>query len=513
MPEWIQQIQSNWQVRIAESWEWLRQLFYGLLKFLRIHLLQQKFNNWLGASILLGTALVVSVLMAMLGFKLSAALLGLTIAIPFVILSSINLRFGILMTLLLAYFFGLIMKYTSAPVGTGVDALFFLLAISMMVANSKQRDWVFPRNAISFWIIIWVGYNFLQVLNPIAASKLAWVFTVRSLAVLHIFYFIVHYALRQKRHVFWMLKWLIGLAFFAALYGLKQEYFGYSSQEWAWLYADPKRYQLIVQWNRFRAFSLFSDPTTFGTLMAYMGTFCFILATAPFAWWKRIALAVMGFTMFLSMAYAGSRTPFLLVPIAGVFYVLINPKKEILMITAFIALLGTAFVMKSTSNAVVYRIQSAFRPTEDASVQVRLENQKMIQPFIQTHPFGAGLGSTGIWGERFSPESWLAGFAHDSGFVRIAVEMGWLGLLLYMGLLFAALRMALFYYFRSEDPVIRVVYQGLAVVVFMLGLACYPQEITTLLPTSIVFYIFLAIIVRLKDFEKETPASDLATAK
>ena len=81
--------------------------------------------------------------------------------------------------------------------------------------------------------------------------------------------------------------------------------------------------------------------------------------------------------------------------------------------------------------------------------------------------------------------------------------MGWLGLLLYMGLLFAALRMALFYYLRVRDPIIRVIYQALTVVVFMLALACYPQEITTLLPTSIIFYIFLAIIARLKDFDEE----------
>ncbi|MCH2084980.1 MAG: O-antigen ligase family protein [Saprospiraceae bacterium] len=499
----IQDIGMSILDRFRQIWIWTRILLLAYFKYLRIQLLQQKMNNPLGIGILLIIALIVSGSMALLGLKLSAALLGLTLAIPFVILSSLYLRIGVLLTLCIAYFFGLIMKYTSAPIGTAVDALFFLLGLSMMVAYAKKRDWTFPRNGISIWVIIWVSYNFLMVLNPIAPSKMAWVFTVRSLAVLHIFYFIVHYALENRKQVFWMLKCLIGLAFLAALYGIKQEFIGYSAQEWAWLYENPKRYQLIVQWNRFRAFSFFSDPTTFGTLMAYMGTFSLILATAPFVWWKRAALIGMGLMMFLSMAYAGSRTPFLLVPIAGVFYVMINPKKEVLIIASLMALLGTAFVMKSTSNAIIYRIQSAFNPAKDASVQVRMENQKLIQPFIQTHPFGAGLGSTGIWGERFSPDSWLAGFAHDSGFVRIAVEMGWLGLLLYMGLLFAALRMALFYYLRVRDPIIRVVYQALTVVVFMLALACYPQEITTLLPTSIIFYIFLAIIARLKDFDEE----------
>ena len=53
-------------------------------------------------------------------------------------------------------------------------------------------------------------------------------------------------------------------------------------------------------------------------------------------------------------------------------------------------------------------------------MRVRLENQRIIQPYIHSHPIGGGLGSTGIWGERFTPDSMLSSFAHDSGFVRIA---------------------------------------------------------------------------------------------
>ena len=167
-------------------------------------------------------------------------------------------------------------------------------------------------------------------------------------------------------------------------------------------------------------------------------------------------------------------------------------------------LLGTVFIMKSTTSPVIYRIQSAFKPGKDASVQVRLKNQKMIQPYIQKHPFGAGLGSTGIWGERFSPDSWLAGFAHDSAYVRVGVEMGWIGLLIYLSTFFIAMRMAVFYYHRVHNPKIKVCYLGFAIIIFMLALASYPQEVVTLLPNNVVFYVLLAIIVKLKDFDTET---------
>ncbi|MFX6006691.1 hypothetical protein ABTF07_19150, partial [Acinetobacter baumannii] len=58
-----------------------------------------------------------------------------------------------------------------------------------------------------------------------------------------------------------------------------------------------------------------------------------------------------------------------------------------------------------TSNPTIYRFQTAFRPSEDASFNVRKINQKRIQPFILTHPMGGGLGATGTWGQRFAPNS------------------------------------------------------------------------------------------------------------
>ena len=96
----------------------------------------------------------------------------------------------------------------------------------------------------------------MQVLNPEAASKVAWAFTVRSLAILQLLYFLTCYAIKNFEHIKFLLKLIIGLGVLSALYGIKQEYLGYSSQEWNWLYQSPTRYQLIVQWNRYRAFFL-----------------------------------------------------------------------------------------------------------------------------------------------------------------------------------------------------------------------------------------------------------------
>ena len=135
-------------------------------------------------------------------------------------------------------------------------------------------------------------------------------------------------------------------------------------------------------------------------------------------------------------------------------------------------------------------------------MQLRLENQAFIQPFIQSHPLGGGLGSTGIWGQRFSPNTLLANFPPDSGYVRTAVEQGWLGLLLYCTFLFVCLVVGIRNYMRTENPLIRNYYQAFLVVLFALVLTNYPQEAIILLPNSVVFYLSLAALVKLKEFDE-----------
>ncbi|MGL1489090.1 hypothetical protein ACSTJG_25000, partial [Vibrio parahaemolyticus] len=78
-------------------------------------------------------------------------------------------------------------------------------------------------------------------------------------------------------------------------------------------------------------------------------------------------------------------------------------------------------------NQNILRFQSAFRPNNDASYRVRIFNQARIKPYIWSHPIGGGLGSTGEWGKKFAPNSYLANFPPDSGYVRTTVELGYVG--------------------------------------------------------------------------------------
>ncbi|MFK8103767.1 MAG: O-antigen ligase family protein [Saprospiraceae bacterium] len=469
--------------------------------WLNDQLFWQKLNNPVGFILLTIIALVVSYLTAMTGMKFGFLILGAAVAIPLLGACFLNHRFGILFIVTISFFIEFVRKHTGAPVGTALDGLIFVMFFGILVKQIKERDLGFANSPISVLIIVWIFYNLIQVINPWAASKMAWMYTVRSVAVMLLLYFIACYAFKDLKTIMRALKLILLLGVVTALYGFKQEFFGYSAAEMAWLYEDEERFQLIYQWGRLRPVSLFADPTTFGILMAYLAIFCLIMMTGPISWAKRLILLTAAGLMFMAMAFGGSRTPVVLIPFGFFIFMIMTLKPKIMIPVGIFLMMLPLFFIKRSSNPILYRIQSSFDMQSDASVKVRMKNQKFIQPYIQTHPFGAGLGSTGLWGRRFTPDSFLAKFAHDSGFVRIAVELGWVGLLIYMALLFTVLKTVVYYYIRVRDPMIKTVYLGLANIMFILALASYPQEAILQLPTSIVFYICLAAIVKLKDFD------------
>lgn len=470
--------------------EWLKRQIYV-----------QKLNNPMGFLILATVGLIFGSLVPFLGIGVSGAMIVGIVVLPIIIACMFYHQFGIAFTLLVAFLVQFISKINDAPIGTSLDGLLLLMIFGILIGQIVKKDWTFAKDPISSWLLIWIYFNLFQILNPAAESTMAWVFTVRSLAILNLLYFIACYAFSSFKRIKWMLNWMIGLAFIVALYGLKQEFLGFSETEKAWIYADRERFQLFFQWGHMRTFSLFNDAMTFGVMMAYMGIFCLVYATAPMIWYKKGFLFFAGMMMFWSSLYSGTRTCFVLIPMGFIFFAFMTLNRNVLIACGVMLVLGTGVMMKSTSNAVVYRMQSAFKPKEDASVQIRFYNQQRIRPHIYSHPIGFGLGSTGLWARRFTPDSFLADFAHDSYYVRLAVEEGWIGLLLYMIFLFIVLKRALYFYLRVRDPMIKTLYLSIMSALFMLAIANYPQEAIVQLPTSLVVYVFFAAIVRLKDFD------------
>ena len=476
-----------------------------ITKWISDQIIRKKLNSPLGYLVVILMALFVSLIVSKLGLLISSIFAILVVGAPLVLAAIFYIEIGLMISLSVAFLVPLIVKYGNMPIGILLDAFVVYLMLAVVINQIKIRDWSFCKSPITVWILIWIFYNIFLLINPWAQSHTAWFFTVRSLAILNLFFFPAAFALNSLHKITSMLKFIMFWGFIATCYGLKQEWFGFSSQELVWLYSDEKRLQLILQWSRLRIFSFFSDPTSYGILLSYLSVMLMVFCLGPYKLIKKVYMGITILLMFLAMGYAGSRTPFVLVPSGIVFLTIMTLNKQIIAGAVFFMLLGTGFVMSGSlgSNPVLYRIQSAFNPkTSGDTMEVRDDNRRYFQPYIYRYPFGMGLGSVGDWGKRFSPDSPIAQKPHDSGYLRMAVELGVIGLIIYIIMLFVTIREGVYYYYRVKNPRIKNYYLAISTMMFMLIVATYPQEAIILLPTSLIFYIMQACLVRLKDFDE-----------
>lgn len=474
---------------------------------------------------LFGSSIVYVLLLALslgLAFGLSiwgptfgAVFLATIVGIPVSIFSMVNLRFGIICLLIFSYFLGFNRFIKDVPLGVAMDILLGMMLIGLLVDKWKKHDYSIAGSPISVVVWLWIIYNVLEFFNPMA-SREVWIYVIRGIALLMMFYFIVLHAADNLKFIQKVINvWLV-LTLIGALYGLFQEFHGLTEAEKSWVARDEFRYNLIFNWGRYRIFSFFTDPTIFGILMAYTGIFCIALLPGPFRFWYKIFLASCALIMLLAMVYAGTRTAYAMIPAGLLFFALLTLQRRTLIISGIIGLMGAIIIFSdvrsigpflSTNN--LERIRSAFKPSEDPSFKVREKSQAFIKPFIQSHPFGAGLGSIGIWSARFTPNSPLAKFAPDSGYVRVAVELGWIGLIVYCGFFAVVLIIGIRNYYRMTNPLLKTYLAALLGVVFSLVVANYPQEALIQAPTILIFYIIMAFIVKLKKLDEAIPKSPI----
>jgi putative inorganic carbon (HCO3(-)) transporter len=189
--------------------------------------------------------------------------------------------------------------------------------------------------------------------------------------------------------------------------------------------------------------------------------------------------------------------------------------KRVLVIFAGFSFFLFVLVFMPTSNNSLIRFQSAFRPSDDASYNVRAENQKRIQPYIRSHPLGGGLGATGVWGVRFAPYSFLAQFPPDSGYVRVAVELGFIGLFLICTLFFIVMKTGIENYFKIKDPELKTYCLAMILIIFAISVGNFPQEAIVQFPLSVYFYMFIAMlnITWRLDQQKQEETLELRTTK
>ncbi len=410
---------------------------------------------------------------------------------------ALNLMFG-LSFLLIGF-----TRFVVAPFGLVIDFMIFLAWIIVFFKSFKGADWSIKNNSLTICWTIWMGYNFLQILNPEARSLEAWIYAVRGTALYSFLLIPLIFLIYNQKKDY---KLFIDIWFFASLllglYGIKQFLFGVAGFEQRWL--DEGAGIQHVLWGKLRVFSFLSDAGQFGGSQGHASCVAIIFGLKEPNKKRKLFYFLTGIIAFIGMAISGTRGA-MFVPIGGfALYLVLSKNLKIIAIGSFIgAVLGylLVFTMIMNSNPTIARMRSAF-DSNDASMNVRKENRAILDNYMSSRPFGGGVGSAGAWGERFTPGTFLAKFQTDGMYVRIHAEEGIIGLYLYLGLILFILGQMIWKTWNIKDPILYQQMAGLTSGVAGMLLANYGNAYTGQMPSNLVYFFSMAFVYMAPKWDK-----------
>lgn len=389
--------------------------------------------------------------------------------------------------------------------GVLIEVFLIISTVGMLFGKKNNKNYLkHLTNPISFFVLAFFVYYLVQAFNPNATNLSGWLFILRGAIGVVLIYILSLNIFSSLEYVVKFTKFWFFIALLAAIYGIYQEYFGFTEFENKWIYSSEQSFRLAFIWGRFRRMSFMSDAATFGIFMAYVGIAGLIFSMGPYTLKKRILAFISAILMFMSMNFSGTRTAYAAVPVGLSLFMLMSSNSKRTVIFSIVISLSLMLLIFGPfhSNALI-RLRSTFEAEEDASYLVRENNRHGIQPYMMEHPMGGGVATTGLMGVRFSPNHPLANFPSDSGMVKTVLEMGWIGLLIEYGMFFTVLAIGIINFFKVKNPTIKNLYLMYLACFFAMTIANFAQVAMGQRPMNILFYATFALVIKLKVIDDE----------
>ncbi len=377
-----------------------------------------------------------------------------------------------------------------------VDIALGVSMISILINVINQRDSYLWKNAFNILIathLIWVSYILICLLNPniriynLAANRSVFL----TVPLIYIISSILLYKFNQLKTT------LLLLGFFVITAAMKvywQKSKGFDCVEYNWLVNEGGGITHLLR-TGIRYFSFYTDAGNFGSSM---GMFTITFGILTFVAKKNISrLFCLGVTVLAAagMIMSGTRGA-MVVPFAGLaLYCLLS--KSMKMITTCIIVGGLSFCFFyftdiGNGNSFIRRMRTAFRPTEDASFNVRLYNQERIAYYLKDKPFGIGIGGEIMDIDKLGESTEEKSIPPDSFYVNIWIESGVVGLSLYIALqVLVLLRCIYLIMFRIKNKQLSQILAALVAGVFGIWLNGYVGRGMGMYPSSFIISIFI----------------------
>lgn len=440
------------------------------------------------------------IVLAMVGIAKVAGIIGVALLVFLVVAGPLAISvlwktaIGVYILIIIAFFLSVFNRLTpGVPLGIGIDFLILLMGIGLFFRCYLERSWAALKTPVTWIIVVWLGYNVLAIANPIAPSRVAWFYVVRPVLAYAMLFFFTNHIMKSIDDIRRILMFFFGVVLIAAGWGIYQAWFGLFQWELNYLY-QKDLVHLVFNYGVWRSIGPIGSPAQYGIIMAEFFTMAIILAGAYKKRSAKIYFYFVGFCCLLAMVYSGTRSAYIIPPLSLFTYIVIkrNPKYYLIIVAMAMGLVVIANI--ESHNFYINRIQTIFKASEDKSYQIREENRAIIMPWIARHPIGGGLGSTGVWGQRFSPNTFLANFPPDSGLIRVAVELGWIGLIIFLTLYALVLLKGVIGYWRTTNPQLKAIIASILSGIAPLILVETSQEVVGVFPMSLLFWIMISIM-------------------
>jgi hypothetical protein len=381
------------------------------------------------------------------------------------------------------------------PFGLTVDGLLVLIFIILAFDKNVSYDKDATFNPLTLALLAWFLLTLLEVVNPLARSKVAWFYAMRGLSFYPVMLAIMTiYVFNKKAYLKQFLLIWAGFELVGTLWGMKQLFLGVSAVEQAWLNAGAASTHILF--GKLRVFSYFSDAAQFGASQAHTALVFGIIGLYPgklkYRYW---ILAFAGLALY-GMLISGTRGAMGVLALGGFTYFIMTKNFKIVII-GIIAAAGVFVFLKYTTlmqtNYQVNRLRTALR-ADDPSLMVRKQREIILKAYMRDKPFGGGIGSAGYWGKRFSPGTFLAELGTDGHYTRIWMESGIIGLYVYLAHLATMAFYLGYLLWRMPDSVLRQILVAFFSGFLGLCLASYTNGLLTQIPTGNLLFVSLGLV-------------------
>lgn len=320
-----------------------------------------------------------------------------------------------------------------------IFTLFFFVITLIQLNDDEKTDWKLGINGMLVICSLWAFYCLAEVFNPNNVME-AWNICITPYALLPLLCaFLVPLVIRDVKGIEWLLYIWAAFILIATLKGYWQRNHGFSERDRFFLYALGG-WRTHIIWSGIRYFSCFSDATAFGTHSAMASVVFTISAFFVQGKWKRWFFLFIAICAIYGIGISGTRSAMAII-VGGLIMMTLIAKNWKAMIFSGVTVVAIFcffyFTDIGNSNPFIYKMRSAFHPTEDLSYMARVENRKKMKELMAVKPIGYGIGlsKAGRFSEKevmpYPPDSWL---------VSVWVETGIVGLIIYLllhGTLFA----------------------------------------------------------------------------